>query len=324
MFITDRLTPAEMLSELLGVKGYTRADTARFKALRHDRDLCPQFRERVSAMLDAYMSHRTDVHDTQGPRDEGVDVMLNYEDDGQHRLGLQIKSYSEIEEWAKRSNKNFVQTLKAQYASALQNVKVADYYILLCTDEMEHEKQIRTICSELKQYEHLKIVRPRQALAFYEMDDIEVRGFVTRLLCKHDSVLEAALNVMNGMPKDRAYLTLALICRAFDGDIFVSQGDLMKIHQDWLEVDPNSDLDGDRLADLAQELDGAGLTMTDTDFTIDISALPVSLCAMYFDQKQRHGGDLLEHLTALLGVTPHKRAPKAGDRFETADSDDEE
>jgi hypothetical protein len=31
MFITNRLTPAEMLSELLGIKGYTKADTERFR-----------------------------------------------------------------------------------------------------------------------------------------------------------------------------------------------------------------------------------------------------------------------------------------------------
>ena len=55
MFITKHLTPAEMLSELLSSKGYTKADTEQFKTLRHNRDLCPSFRERVSAMLDAYI-----------------------------------------------------------------------------------------------------------------------------------------------------------------------------------------------------------------------------------------------------------------------------
>ena len=199
MFITDRLTPAEMLSELLAINGYTKPDTKRFELLRHDRDLCPQFCERTSAMLDAYMSHRTDVQVTQGPRDEGVDVMLNYEDNGQHRLGLQIKSYSEIELWNKGKQKDFVNTLKAQYTSAIQTVRVDDYYLLLCTDEIAHEKQIRIICSELKQFYRLKIVLPRRALAFYEMTDIEVRAFVTRLLCGHDTVLKAALKEIKKM-----------------------------------------------------------------------------------------------------------------------------
>jgi hypothetical protein len=293
MFITNRLTPAEMLSELLAQKGYTNAETERFKTLRHNRDLCPQFRERVSAMLDAYKSHRTDVLDTQGPRDEGVDVMLKYYDGEQHRLGLQIKSYDEIKQWAKGRNKNFILTLKAQYTSAIQNVKVDDYYLLLCTDEIDHEEQIRSICSELKQFERLTIVRPRRALAFYEMADVEVWAFVTRVLCKDDGVLEAALETVSEMPGDRAYLTLALVCRAFEGDIHVTQDDLMAMYADWVEMDPNSDPEGDRIADLVQELEGAGLVMTDSDFVIEIGALPTSLCATYFDQKQRHGGDML-------------------------------
>ena len=320
MFITDRLTPAEMLSELLAIRGYTKTDTERFKTLRHNRDLCPQFRERVSVMLDAYMSHRTDVHDTQGPRDDGVDVMLNYEDDGQHRVGLQIKSYYEIEQWAKGLDKNFILTLKAQHASAINNVKVEDYYILLCTDEISHEKQIRMICSELKQFERLKIVLPRQALAFYEMVDIEVRACVTRFLCERDSVLEAALKVIDKMPKDRAYLTLALICRAFEGDIRVSQDALLAMHEDWVEVDPDSDPNGDRISDLVQELEGAGLSMPDEYFLIEINALPASLCAMYFDQKQRHGGDVLRSLTALLAVNP-MRAPRSVRQRRGADDD---
>lgn len=308
MFITDRLTPAEMLSQLLAIKGRTEADTERFKLLRHDRDLCPQFCERTSAMLDAYMSHRTDVQVTQGPRDEGVDVMLNYEDNGQHRLGLQIKSYSEIEKWKKGCNRGFVNTLKAQYTSATQAMRVDDYYLVLCTDEIVHEKQIRIICSELKQFDRLKIVIPRRALAFYEMTDTEVRAFVTHLLCRHDIVLEAALRKIREMPKDRAYVTLALICHAFQNKLYVSQDNLMAMHEDWLEICPASDPYGDRIADLVQELlDQAGLTMRDEYFEIDISTLPVSLCAMYFDQKLRHGGDILQNLAALLAVIPLNR-----------------
>lgn len=72
--------------------------------------------------------------------------------------------------------------MKAQYTAAMQNLKVDDYYLLLCTDEIEHEQQIRLICSELKQFERLKIVLPRQALAFFDMHDFRVRAYVTRIL----------------------------------------------------------------------------------------------------------------------------------------------
>jgi hypothetical protein len=313
MFITEHLTPAETLSELLALKGYSKADTERFRKLRHNRDLCPGFRERVSVILDAYKSHRTDVRDTQGPRDEGVDVQLNYQyNEGQHRLGLQIKSFKEIEDWASKRDREFIQRLKAQYATAIQNAKIEDYYLLLCTDEIQHEEQIRLICSELKQFETLKIVLPRQALALYECSNAEIQAYVTRLLCRRDSVLEAALDAVRNIPADRAFVLLALVCCALSGQLHVSQQDLFEIYHDWEELNPGCDLDVDRLADLVGELHGAGLSISSGDdgYTIELADLPTALCAMYFDQKQRRAGDLLTSLTALLGVQGKRPAPR--------------
>jgi hypothetical protein len=91
----------------------------------------------------------------------GVDVQLNYEDEGQHRVGLQIKSFDEVEPWARKRDREFMQRLKAQYATAMQNTKLDDYYLLLCTDEVDHKEQVRLICSEMKQFDRLKIVLPR-------------------------------------------------------------------------------------------------------------------------------------------------------------------
>ncbi len=122
MFITNQLTPAETLSELLNLKGYSKADTERFRKLRHNDHLCPGFRERVDGVLDAYKSHRTDVHDIQGPRDEGVDVLLTYAFDGEHRVGLQVKSFDEIEAWRTKRDKEFVQRLKAQHATGVHKL----------------------------------------------------------------------------------------------------------------------------------------------------------------------------------------------------------
>jgi hypothetical protein len=308
LFITNHLTPGEMLSELLSIKGYTKHDTERFKSLRHNNDLCPMFSDHADAMLNAYIRHRTDVHDIQGPRDEGVDVMLRYQDGGPHCLGLQIKSYNEIVKWMKGQDKNFILTLKSQYTSAMQNIKVEDYYLLLCTDEVMHEQQIRYICSELKQFERLKIVRPRQALAFYEMSDLEVQAFVTRLLCKDDQVFQGAMNTICDMPKDQAYMTLALVCQALSGKTSFDQDDLANVYSDWLGLDSSHASKPDRIADIVSELLGAGLEATSSDdFKIDIRTLPRSLCAIYFDSSQRHSENTVQSLAVLLNVIPSRR-----------------
>jgi hypothetical protein len=235
MFITDSLTPAETLSELLGIKGYTKDDTERFTSLQHNKDLCPGFCDRASTMLDAYASHRTDVHDIQGARDEGVDVMLKYKQDGStRRLGLQIKSYNEFKKWEQGKDDNFVQRLKAQYTSAVNNAQVDDYYLLLCTDETEHQNQIRLICSEFKLFDSLKIVEPRQTLAFYELANEEVHAYVTQLLCKDDSMLKAALRCIGDMSRDYAYMVLALICRAFEGEVELTDEDLVMMYEEYV------------------------------------------------------------------------------------------
>jgi hypothetical protein len=313
MFITDQLTPAETLSELVSLKGYSKADTERFRKLRHNDHLCPGFRERIAVMLEAYKSHRTDVHDIQGARDEGVDVLLRYTLDGEHRIGLQIKSFDEIEAWRTKRDREFVQRLKAQQATGVHNLRVEDYYLLLCTDEIEHKDQIRLICSELKQFAGLKIILPRQALAFYELADVEVQAHVTRLLCRDDSVLEAAVKSVRDMPPDRAFLTIALVCRAFEGQLRLSQKEVFDLYADWQGVDPKSGPEGDRLANLVWELDGAGLTADGDGFVIEIPQLSTALCAIYFDLKERRSGDMVLGLAAMLGVTPvrpQRRKPR--------------
>jgi hypothetical protein len=301
MFITRFATPAETLSELLSIPGLNETDTARFKSATHDKHLCPTFQKRVSAMMDAYMSHRSDVHNTQGPRDNGIDVLLVYDYAVEtRRVGLQIKSHGEIAKWAAGNDPNFVKTLKAQYAAATQ--RVDDYYIVLCTDEVVHSRQIRTICSEMAGWARLKIVLPRQALACFEMDDDDVRAFVTRFLCADDGVLKAALATVDTERPYESLMRLACLCRL----LLTAQAELTDADLQELYVRATGQQDAQCLPDLLWDPQSLGLEVVNGgDFRIDLSSLPRPLCALFYDSLVRHPRDedeMLNYLARLLGL----------------------
>ena len=181
-----------MLSELLSFRA-RKDDTEKFRRLRHDEHLCPRFRDQTERMLDAYISHRTHVRDIQGFDDEGADVLLQYrEDDEVKRLGLQVKSFSEIRKWANGHDKFFLKNLKAQVATAHSNMNLEHVYVLLCTDAEMHQKQVRRVSSALKKFDYVTVVLPHHAITFYELSEIEVVTTVARILCDEDFVLSKA------------------------------------------------------------------------------------------------------------------------------------
>ncbi|KQZ28348.1 hypothetical protein [Caulobacter sp. Root1472] len=301
MFISNQATPAETLAELLAMSSRDETDTARFKAFKHDKHLCPGFRRSIRAMMDAYKSHRTDVQTTQGPRDNGVDVLLTYKYDVEsRRVGLQMKSYSEIQDYASGKDPGFVKNLKAQYAAAVQ--RVDDYYIVLCTDEVAHAGQIQTLSSEIAGWEKLKIILPSQALSFFEMTPDDVRAFVTRLLCEQDAVLEAALAAVDPDRPTESLMKLACVCRLLSTGV----AELDDTALTELFVDATGDTSADGLPDLLWDLPTYGLEMIETaGYRIDLALLPSALCAIYFDSLVRHNrseGEMVDYLARLLGL----------------------
>lgn len=305
MFITHELSPLEMLSELVSLDGVDIEDTKRFVQMRHDKHLCPGFRDQVEVMLSTYKSHRTDVQDVQGMRDDGVDVHLRYNQDGDHFVGLQIKSHKEIEDWKTKRDPYFIMKLKAQLAAAVANAEVDYYYVLLCTDESAHKNQIRTICSELKKFNKVRIVRPRQALTFFELDDAWISSFVTRILCESDPLLKAARDKAFSMEGDHAFMLLTLMCMACEGKRNVTGELMVEIYGEWNELAPSVAPDLERLPVLLGLLDGNGLNFpTYGESSLAIADFPTPWTALYFDQRHRLGGDVRTRLAQLLEIWP--------------------
>jgi len=306
MFITSRLSPAELVAHFFDLRGVTETETQAFRELRHNKDLCPRFRRNVDALLTSYSAYHADVHDIQSMSDEGVDVLLRCTMEGSSawRIGLQVKSYPEFEDWVAKRGSSMTEKLVAQHSRATHNAKVDDYYIVLCTDANEHRGQIRQIVSTFKNYASVRVIIPQKALAFYQMWEDLISIEVTRLLCADDLLLTAARDEMQRLEDAEAYLLIHLACSALAGDE-IGRDDISRMFSDWKELQENEDgKDRDMLVNFINGFEEQNiLDVIDEDYSVRIQNLPASLCALYFDLKHRHEiRDMAEHLCSLLGV----------------------
>jgi hypothetical protein len=239
MFLTNELAPAELLSEMLTRLRADESITKRFQTLRHDKDLCPAFLDNISAILDVYKSHSTRAYDIQGLQDRGVDILVRLEDDKD--IGVQIKSFAEIEQWATGNDKQFIQRLKSQYTDATQSRKVNAYYIVLCTDAIKHARQVRSVGAALGSFSGVKIITPQEAIAFYRTSDSELAGAAALMLCENDMLLEKARSEVQALPDGLAHIILVLLCRAFarqgnNQQLLVSDVELQGWFEDWAKT----------------------------------------------------------------------------------------
>lgn len=314
MFITDPLSPAQLLAELLANHRCADWQTKRFADLAHNADLCPAFQKQIDAILGSYMRIKTDVRDVQGLRDQGTDVMLRYEDENGEtiRVGLQIKSYKEIDDWKnKKDGGGLIGTLKAQCADALHRGRVERWYIVLCADAKLHANQVRTVSSEFESYNNVTVVLPQNAMAFLEMDGLELMVHVAHLLCAHDTVLTAAQESFGKISPFAAYLMIALTCRYFgDGLHVIDDENLMSLCYDAHEhLGQQGDIHV-LLDDAIFDLSGVNFLAREEFFIVD-PTVNIPLCAVYFVSKlqyrDRNMMDLVDYIAALLDVkTPEK------------------
>ncbi|WP_162630209.1 hypothetical protein [Azospirillum ramasamyi] len=290
-----------MLSELITRNDYDVSDTELLKTLTHNKDLCPMFRNRVNNMLEVYSKHRVDVYDIQGIKDDGVDVILTYKDeDGEKRVGLQIKSYNEIEEWysGKKSEVSFLKNLKSQYADAFANARVQFLYIVICTDAARHIEQIRSIAAAFKTYADVKIIIPPQSMSLLYMSNIKMTAIMTKLLCQNDYLLKEARSAVSKHSQIYARLLIELTCRAFNGDSTIDDRGIFSLSG---EGKSDEDITNDIIT-AKENLENDNVLIWNGN-GYDINPTSVApLCAIYFDQKVRHdlGDMMVDYLSELL------------------------
>ena len=176
---------------------------------------------------------------------------------------------------------------------------------VLCTDAAEHQNQIRAICAEFTELPNIKVIIPEKALPFFEMSELGIRIAVTRLLCADDPLLKGAkADFHKALPPCR-FMLINVICRAFEQGPDVALDDLTAMYNDALEqgyTSKHGDIrdEGEAVNWLEDRsyisCEGAGET-----YKIEVTNLPVSLCALYFDTRHRQGrGELAEFLIQML------------------------
>lgn len=308
MFITNELNPGEMLAELLKGRRVDAASTHSFKNYRHDVDLCPRFERQVSMMLDVYRAYGQEVSDIQSMRDDGIDILLRYENRaGETRTAaIQIKSNHEFDEW-KLKKLALPQTLKAQYATAISNARVDDFYVLLCVDSIEHKSRVRMLSSEMKNFAKCHIVKPEDLLDLFNMSEIDLWGRTTRLLCHNDTVLKKATEELEAEEVDVAFFLIRLVCRIFEGRNSVLTDDvLFDWWTDWLIFCENAEDESERLSDVVSHFSNAGIFDYDGGYHVRVEELPPGLCALYFDLRVRLSdihADIESQIRSLIELT---------------------
>lgn len=210
------MTPATLLEELLRYRQARSANTARLDQYTHD-DLCRKVEDQIEVMLGSFRKYQHISYMVQGPRDQGVDVLLkcmDEEDAPEKYVALQVKSHKEvadkINDLSKQLKSGYFDA-KSHYDAALQR-----YYVLLAGDAQKHAKRLTAIANEFAKTTDVRVINPRYLLTFIEMPPSTIAAVVDRHLSEEDYVRKRARNEAAGYTALELHFILACVCWALE------------------------------------------------------------------------------------------------------------
>src|SRR6185437_12732985 len=295
MRITESYTPISLLAEIVTRRGVTAAETKDY--FSHNRSshdwLVQEWSDRLEMVLCSFERYGIDVKPVQFIRDHGVDVLLRSAQGGVERqIGFQIKSNQEAARDRKKivGHEGVVSTLKRQAFEAFERVE--EWWIVCCFDMSTYAKLLQTVASELAAGKHakaIKVVDPREAMAFLRMSEEEVDAFCTRLLCKDDEVLRVACNEAEGLGAG-ASVAVKLVVDALKGETRATTREDIWERLNEAVADDAEDRES-MLLEFFDRLERSGLLLgasASEDLEIAPAAFP-GLCALFFEARVRHG-----------------------------------
>src|SRR5208282_1198441 len=160
--------------------------------MSHNKVLCPSVQRKCEAILETFEKYHHITYDIQGPKDEGVDVLIRLKEDESNRYILfQIKSESDLQ------GNNYLEKLRGQWFRADDMYKTYDdYYILLCCSSIKNKDKIRSIEGAFAKKERTHIIEPEYALTFLKLSSIHIDAYVKSKLGQEDIVFRLALGLM--------------------------------------------------------------------------------------------------------------------------------
>lgn len=231
------MTPLAILEELLRYRSVKPVETEWLSTFSHDK-LCVEVQEKVEILLDSFEKYRHIAYNIQGPRDNGVDILLkvtHQEDEPERFVGLQVKSYRELED---REN-GLSQKLKAGWVDAENHYgeKLWRYYVLLFGDAVMHAKRVAAITCEFAPSKRIRVIGPRNLTAFLKLSAASVSALVDRHLSAEDFVRKKARLECSHYSEKELYFLLSCICWALENSSDILPSDFFECDGRMQDVD---------------------------------------------------------------------------------------
>lgn len=209
------ITPASLVEEILRFRQASAADTIKLQQYSHD-NICQIISDHLHTVLDAFVKYQHINYVVQGPRDNGVDVLLKESkgDEPDKYIAFQVKSYNEIADTKNDLSKQLKaghHDARSAYGDALQR-----YYILLFGDSTKHFRRISAITNEFARDKDVRVIGPRDLLTFLKFSAITLSAIVDRHLSDGDVVMKKAGLEVSRHTENQLYFILACLCWAFE------------------------------------------------------------------------------------------------------------
>lgn len=263
------------------------ASTKKLQALSHD-GICDRVESQLERIGDYFLKYHHIVYKVQGPRDQGVDVLLRISNDDSpaRYVAFQIKSYAEVDD---RGN-DLSKLLKAGYHDAREHYTTIDrYYVLLCGDPHLHAKRIQAITAEFAKSAGVIMVHPPFVMNFIGMAETTISSTVDHFLRAEDAVVKQAKGELGGVGQE---IGKVLSCLASAWDSREEEADASALMASY-SLDQR---DMDRFEDKLLVTTAPGrVKVMQHDFP--------AVRALYYDMQVRYGYDqktLISHLAKLL------------------------